>query len=241
MTPTSVGMRCPECAGEKTQVRTLGSLERRPVLTQALIAINIAAFLLDLILGGGVTSRGSDRLFTEGALYGPLISSAHEYWRLVTYGFLHSGIIHIGFNMYILWTLGQMLEPTVGSSRFGLLYFTSLLAGALGALIVTPDASTVGASGAVFGLMGGAIVALRSRGFDPLRSDIGAILLLNLLITFVIPGISIGGHIGGLIGGLAASWLLLDYGKRNSRSGTVAVAATVGLAVVVALAAIAVA
>src|SRR4051794_41973617 len=104
--------------------------------------------------------------------------------------------------MYLLWILGQMLEPMLGSGRFAALYFTALLWGSFGALVVTPDANTVGASGAVFGLMGAAAVELRARGINPFQTDIGFLILFNLGLSFLLSGsISVGGHIGGLIGG----------------------------------------
>jgi membrane associated rhomboid family serine protease len=120
----------------------------------------------------------------------------------VTSGFLHSGPIHILFNMYLLWILGNMLEPTLGSGRFAALYFTALLCGAFGALVVDPNSSTVGASGAVFGLMGAAAVELRSRGINPFKTDIGLLIVFNLVLSFVLSHISVGGHVGGLVGGV---------------------------------------
>jgi len=213
MTPTSVGMRCPECSKRRTEVKTVRSLHSDPTLTYVLIAVNVLAFLGSMSSGGGFTSGGG-RVIENGGLFGPLIAEG-EYWRLVTSGFLHAGILHVAFNMYILYFLGQLLEPALGRLRFGALYFSSLLAGSCGALLLSPQALTVGASGAVFGLMGAAVVALRARGFDPMSSGIGMMLLLNLGITFLLPGISIGGHIGGLIGGAAAAWLLVEFGERR--------------------------
>ena len=103
--------------------------------------------------------------------------------------------------MLALWILGSLLEPALGHVRFGLIYFVSLLCGSFGALLLSPDSLTVGASGAVFGLMGAAAVVARNRGLNLMESGLGIWIGLNLLITFTIPNISIGGHIGGLIGG----------------------------------------
>ncbi|MCW2967464.1 MAG: Rhomboid family protein [Solirubrobacteraceae bacterium] len=204
MTPTSVGMRCPECSRERTKVKTVRSLQSEPRVTYALIAINVIVFLAQGNLQIG-TGGGGGQVFDKGALYGPLIEIKHEYWRLVTGGFLHSGLLHIGFNMYLLYVLGRMLEPALGSVRFGLLYFAALLAGSAGALIVTPHSPTVGASGAVFGLMGATFLELRARGINPmaggLLGSIGGLIIFNLVLSFSLSGISIGGHIGGLIGG----------------------------------------
>jgi len=116
--------------------------------------------------------------------------------------------------MYFLYVLGQMLEPAVGRVKFGVLYFVSLLCGSFGALLLNPNSVTVGASGAVFGLMGGAVIALRARGVNPFDTGLGMVILLNLGITFIIPGISIGGHVGGLAGGLVAGYILFDLGER---------------------------
>ena len=222
MTPTSVGMRCPECARERTPVRTMQSLQREPVVTYVLMAICVVAWVAQLATGGG--RMGGGTVFVHGALYGPAIDSGHEYWRLVTGAFLHdnalpSGIIHIGFNMYLLWYLGRLLEPSIGRLRFGVIYAAALLCGSFGALLLTPDSPTVGASGAVFGLMGAALVILRARGIDPWQSGIGPLIVLNLLLSFVLPNISIGGHVGGLIGGAAAAYLLEELPARWRRLG----------------------
>ena len=154
-------------------------------------------------------------MFQDLALWGPAIDVGHDYYRLVTAGFLHSGLLHIGFNMYILYWLGTMLEPALGHPRFVALYFASLLAGSAGALVFSPNAVTVGASGAVFGLMGAAFVMQRARGIDPMQSGIGPVILFNLVLSFVIPNISIGGHIGGLVGGAAAGADPLDRQRRD--------------------------
>jgi membrane associated rhomboid family serine protease len=215
MTPTPVGMRCPECACERTRVRTVRTLTAEPVVTYVLIALNAAAFLGSLAGGGAVASRGGGTVIHHGGLQGPAIADQHEYWRLITSGFLHAGLLHIGFNMYLLYILGGLLEPAIGRVRFLLLYLTSLLGGSFGALLASPHTLTVGASGAVFGLMGAAVVIMRARGFDPMASGIPALIAINLLFTFVFPGISIGGHIGGLAAGLAAAYLIVEVGERR--------------------------
>jgi membrane associated rhomboid family serine protease len=203
MTPTPVGMRCPECSRQKTKTKSISSVSHEPRVTFALIGLNVIAFLASGQFGVG--GGNGSRLYADFALYGPLIDHAHEYWRLVTGGFLHAGFLHIAFNMYLLYILGQMLESSMGSVKFALLYFAALLAGSAGALVVQPDAVTVGASGAVFGLMGATFLEMRHRGMDPMAGgvfgSIGGLILINLAFSFVISGISIGGHIGGLIGG----------------------------------------
>lgn len=233
MTTTPVGMRCPECASQRTVVKTIRNVAQRPEVTLALIAINVVAFLAE----GNITITGqpTNKVFEEGALVGsfpglPEVGIAHgQWWRIVTGGFLHENLLHIGFNMYILYILGQMLEPVLGRLRFGLIYAVSLLAGSLGALIVTPHSPTVGASGAVFGLMGAAAVEMRARQIPIMQSGVGGLILINLIISFTLPGISWGGHIGGLIGGAIAA-LAIQLGNRY-RSQALALAACVVLGV----------
>ncbi len=132
-----------------------------------------------------------------------------QWYRLISSGFLHFGILHLLLNMYLLFLLGNMLEPAIGRVRFALVYFASLLAGSAGALLLQPHGLHGGASGAVFGLMGALFVGYRQRGVNPLTTGIGMTLVLNLLITFAIPGISIGGHLGGVIGGALCAFVVL--------------------------------
>jgi len=216
MTTTSVGMRCPECSRQTTKVRTVATLTSAPQLTYVLIAINVAIFLASAAAAGRLSGTAGT-IYQNGALYGPAVADG-DWWRIVTAGFLHSGLLHIAFNMYFLYFLGTLLEPTIGKLRFAAIYFVSLIGGSLGALILSPDAVTVGASGAVFGTMGAAILALNARGIDPWQSGLGLTLVLNLGITFLIPGISIGGHVGGLAAGLALGWLMFHVAERRSLS-----------------------
>jgi membrane associated rhomboid family serine protease len=241
MTSTPVGMRCPECAGQRQRVQTMRSLHVDPIVTYVLIAINVLMFLGSgggggLLTGGG---SGGSQVFNDFALYGPLIDLRDEYWRLITGGFLHSGILHIGFNMYILYWLGTMLEPSLGHARFVALYFASLLAGSFGALLLDPNAVTVGASGAVFGLMGAAFVLQRARGIDPMQSGLGPIILINLVLGFVIPNVSVGGHLGGLAGGVLCAFAMERVAGRG-RGVVLPVAACVLVGVVAAVAGVAV-
>ena len=208
MTPTPVGMRCPECANQRTKVHTMASARSEPRVTVAIIIVCAAVFLATNGFSGG-----SGTLWGDLLLFGPAVHDG-DWWRLVSSGFLHAGPIHILFNMYLLWILGNMLEPTLGSSRFAALYFTALLAGACGALVVDPNSPTVGASGAVFGLMGAAAVELRSRGINPFKTDIGALIIFNLVLSFVISHISVGGHVGGLIGGVLVG-IVFDQADRR--------------------------
>jgi membrane associated rhomboid family serine protease len=208
-----VGSHCVECAKQaRPDVRTRARYwtARQPTLvTYSLIAVNIAVFAWvafdnpDSLTSSSLTQRQADLV-----LFKPLLAQG-EWYRLVTAGFVHFGIIHIALNMWLLFQLGQLLEPAIGRIRFGLLYFAALLAGSAGALIMQPNDFHGGASGAVFGLMGAAFVGLRHRGVNPLSTGLGTVLVLNLIFTFTIPEISKGGHIGGLIGGAIAGWVVL--------------------------------
>jgi membrane associated rhomboid family serine protease len=210
MTSTSVGMRCPECARQgRTQVRTMRSLGAEPTLTWILIGINVLAGIGSL---SGATVGDHGTLTDWGELSRATMANG-DYWTLLTSGFLHAGLFHLGSNMLALWILGTLLEPAMGHLRLGLVYFVSLFCGSLGVLIVSQGPS-VGASGAVFGLMGGAVIVARHRGLNLMESGLGLWLGINLLITFTIPNISIGGHIGGLVGGGLAALVLVELGER---------------------------
>ena len=240
MTATPVGMRWPECSRQRTEVRTARSLTAQPTLTYVLIGVNVVAFLGSLAGGTGALGgvRGAT-LTDQLAVYGPAVGDG-QLWRLVTGGFLHAGFLHLLFNMYALYILGTILEPAIGRFRFGLIYFVSLLSGSFGALLMSPDSVTVGASGAVFGLMGAGVVVMRQRGINPMQSGLGVFLLLNLAITFIIPGISIGGHLGGLRGGALVALLLFDVGDRVRVPAGVAAALASGIGVLAVIGSVAV-
>jgi membrane associated rhomboid family serine protease len=206
MTSTPVGMRCPECARHgKTRVRTMRSLTVEPTLTWILIGINVLAGIGSL---SGAQVGDSGTLTDWGELSRATMANG-DFWTLLTSGFLHQGLFHLLSNMLSLWILGTLLEPVLGHVRFGLIYFVALFCGSLGVLIVSQGAS-VGASGAVFGLLGAAVVVARHRGLNLMESGLGLWLGLNLLLTFTIPNISIGAHVGGLAGGFVAALILLE-------------------------------
>jgi len=211
MTSTPVGMRCPECANQRTRVRTMQARTDEPTLTYILIGINVIAGL-GALYGGNVGTEGGT--LTDAWAISRADIAAGDYWRILTNGFVHVGIFHLAFNMLALWILGSMIEPALGKWRFALIYFVSLLCGSFGALLLSPDGLTVGASGAVFGLMAAAAVLARNRGFSLMESGLGIWIGLNLLITFTIPNISIGGHIGGLVGGVVAAYLVVELPER---------------------------
>ena len=217
MTTTPVGMRCPECARQTTKVRvgqgaftpTAGKMPA----TIGLIAINVIVFLIELAGGGAGSLNGGGTVIHDAGLRGPEIANG-EWWRVISGGFLHAGFLHLLLNMYVLYVAGSILEPGIGTPRFLGIYFVSLIAGSLGALIVDPNTLTVGASGAIFGLMAAVIVVARGRGVEQLATQFGLFVVLNLVLTFSISGISVGGHIGGLIGGAVAALLVIFVEKR---------------------------
>src|SRR6266542_1681265 len=221
MTVTPVGMRCPDCARQRTQVRRLSTGLRAGAApaTYALIAINVAAFLAELAGGGSAGSFQINSLIRDGGLNATSVADG-EWWRLVTSGFLHFNFFHIAFNMFALFILGGLLEPAIGTPRFLGLYFVSLLAGSFGALLLTPDVTSAGASGAVFGLMSAAFIVARHRGLEQLASQIGFYVVLNLVFTFGVPGISVGGHLGGLLGGGLTGLLIVFSERRTARPVT---------------------
>jgi membrane associated rhomboid family serine protease len=210
MTPTPVGMRCPECMQQRTRVvQGVGGgsdgFWRAPA-TFILIGLNVIAYLIEIGAGGGgLALVGNNSVVNDFALRGVSVADG-EWYRLVSGGFLHASLWHIGFNMFLLFLLGRLLEPALGTPRFLVLYFASLLAGAFGALLLTdPLVSTLGASGAVFGLIGAAFILARGRGMDTLATQLGFLIVINLVFTFGANNISIGGHLGGLVGGVACA------------------------------------
>ncbi len=232
----------PTLREQKTPVKRLRDVSSVPQVTYALIAINVIAFIAEG--GGAFTISGSgvsNSVYLKGALLGssPLPGLegqgvAHgQLWRIVTSGFLHENLLHIGFNMWVLYVLGRMIEPAIGRLRFAVIYGVSLLTGSFGALLVTPHSLTVGASGAVFGVMGAAAVELRARQISIMQSGVGGLILINLVISFTLPGISWGGHIGGLLGGALAAWVLQISPTRRGRLLGYAACAAIAVAAVV--------
>jgi membrane associated rhomboid family serine protease len=181
-----------------------------PPVTKAIILLNLAVFVLTVVSAGNISGEGGG-VQAELALFGPTIQYGQwwQLYRLVTAGFLHFGPIHIAFNMVILYRFGEMLEPALGRLRFAGLYLASLLTGSFGALALSPHAFTGGASGAVFGLIAAAAIGLHQRGINVWQSGVGGLIVVNLVLTFVVPGISIGGHLGGLAGGFVVGAFML--------------------------------
>jgi membrane associated rhomboid family serine protease len=229
MSEASVGFHCPGCVRRGGQkVITPRSLEVRPLLTQVLIGVNVAVFLLGI---GLVAVEGVGDLSVRGELNGPAVADG-EWWRLITNGFLHANLMHLALNMMVLWFLGTQVEMALGRVRYAIVYFGSLLGGSLGALLLNPYGSTVGASGAIFGIMGAAAALQARRGLSIWSTGLGGLLAINLLVTFLVPGISIGAHVGGLVIGFITGFLIAEAPAGSSR-GAWAVAG--GLILTVAL------
>jgi membrane associated rhomboid family serine protease len=181
--------------------------------TFILIALNVAAYLAEIASGSGGLSGASGKLIVDFGLYGPFVAEG-EWYRLLTSAFLHADLLHIGFNMVLLYFLGRLLEPAIGTIRFVFLYVASLFAGAFGALLISPDSLTIGASGAIFGVVGATFVIARARGAESIASSVGILLVLNLAFSFSSARISLGGHLGGLAGGLLCA-LVIVAGERG--------------------------
>src|ERR671910_1648125 len=233
MYDSPVGMRCPECAGQQARSRRVAiRRSSSPYATYSLIALNVIVFIAELGGGGGAGSlEGGGNLIADGGLLGPAVADGGEWYRIITSGFLHAGPLHLFLNMFVLYILGTILEEGIGTVRMLGIYFVSLLAGSFGALLLDPNELTVGASGAVYGIMAATFLVARQRGVEQLASQIGLWVILNLVFTFSVPGISIGGHLGGLAGGAVAAGVILA-GER--RGGAIA-AEAVGLLVIAAV------
>lgn len=232
MNQASVGFHCPECvrSGSQKVVRGPGTGLGRPVVTLTLIVLNVLVWGIAQVLGGGTNILDTPQkaiayggLFASGVRATPagqpighLMGVAHgESYRLLTAGFLHVGIIHLAMNMWALWILGQVTEQALGRSRMVMVYFVSLFAGSFGALLLAPQRPAVGASGAIFGLLGGLLVVARARGIRLRDTGLLPVLGINLVITFTLSTyISVGAHIGGLIGGALAAFILVDVFER---------------------------
>ena len=219
MISTPVGMRCPECARQNKQVRSVSARsfgQGSETATYVLIGLNVLVFLAEVLGGASATSLSQGgSLINDGGLNAVAVDVQGEWYRIITSGFLHAGAIHLLFNMFALYVLGGLLEPAVGTARFVAIYFVSLLAGALGALVLSPNELTVGASGAIFGLMSAAFIMARHRGFEQVASQIGFFVIINLAFTLGASNISIGGHLGGLIGGAIAALVIAWFERRR--------------------------
>jgi len=237
----SVGSQCRDCAkaGQpSTGVRVRRWTASKPTLvTYAIIAVNLAVFVwLAARDAGALGSRLTEGQFDLG-LNKRLLNATDEWYRLVSSGFIHFGVLHLLMNMLLLFQLGQMLEPLLDRTRFALLYFACLLGGSLGVLILDGNSLSItgGASGAVFGLMTAAAIGLHRRGVNIFSTGLGTVLLPNIVLTFSIAGISKGGHLGGIAAGaVCALGMLAPSWKAPPKWVTYATPVAVGVVAVIA-------
>ena len=239
-----VGIRCPDHAGTRKGPAT--RIRPRPVrrapgialasgsapITRALIAINVAIYLLTAVQGNGLNDPSGGSLWLRWVLYGPLV--VHGGWyRLVTAMFLHASIIHIAFNMYALWVIGTPVEQYLGRVRYLGLYFVSGLAGSAGGLLQAPHTPILGASGAIFGILG-AMLIIEWQVTGRLAGNAATWIVINLVISFAIPNISWGGHVGGLIGGILIMLSYAHWRDGRAQHGQIGIPGVLGLIAVAA-------
>jgi membrane associated rhomboid family serine protease len=234
LTQAAVGSQCREClktgAPSRQQQARMWSAGQLRLVTSTLIAINLFIFLADQVFSSGVKIDGYQSLEAWGILNGPRVHDG-DWWRLITSGFLHENVLHVGLNMFVLFQIGALLEPLIGRWRFTAVYFAALLGGSAGALLLNPHDNTLGASGAIFGLLGALAIIMHQRGVNIWNTGIGGLIVINLLFTFAVPGISIGGHVGGLICGIIVGYAIVSTaGRRNGM--LVGLAASAAVAVV---------
>jgi membrane associated rhomboid family serine protease len=239
---TPVGPRCPDHATQgqpklraPTRQRAasrVGYLQRsQPIVTWTLIGLNVLVYLITVGQGAGINQPGGT-LFNKWDLYGPAVADG-GWWRLLTAAFLHGSILHIALNMFVLYIIGGTIEQFLGPLRYLALYVVSGLAGSAGALVVTPGAHTVGASGAVYGLFG-ALFIIEYLQTGSLTGQAFTLIAINLALTFAIPNISWGGHVGGLIGGILATLALARFGRGHiayGRPGLIGVAGLIAVGI----------
>lgn len=228
--PAAVGVHCVDCVREASRTAprarsAFGAPLRggRPVITLGLIGLSVASFLVQLAVGWDWTTRWA---------FLPLLGEI-EPWRFLTAAFLHdpSMFLHIAFNMYALYVIGQYLEPALGRWRFASLYLLSAVGGSVAVVLLASPTSNawltwvLGASGAVFGLFGAVLVVLRRLGRD--SRSILVVLGINAVIGFVVPSVSWESHLGGLVVGLALGAAFAYAPKARRRE--VAIASVVGM------------
>jgi membrane associated rhomboid family serine protease len=239
-----VGIRCPDHAGARggkkpmqikppavRRVQGVALATGSAPITKALVAANLAVYLITVEQGGGFNSPGGN-LLLRWILWGPAV--AHGGWyRLVTSMFLHASLLHIGFNMYILWWAGSQVEQYLGRARYIGLYFVAGLAGSAGALLQAPLVPSLGASGAVFGVLG-AMALLEWQVLGRLGGQALPLIAINLVLGFVISNISWGAHIGGLIGGVLVTLGYAHWRGGRAQYGQLGLSGVFGLVAVAA-------
>ena len=244
-----VGIRCLDHATQGRQaprpampqrVRSTrsGFLAQEGIVTRILIGLNISVFAVNLLQGASM-GRNGGRLFENWLLiaqgvdsHGDLVGVAEGQWyRMLTAAFLHGGIVHLAFNMYFLWIIGTAMEVTIGRWRYLALYLVSALAGSAGALLISPNVPTVGASGAIYGIMG-ALLVLEYRATGTFAGQAMGLIVLNLALTFLIPNISFGGHLGGFVGGILCGLAMTRFGRGHAAYGRLGAIGIVGFVAV---------
>lgn len=235
MSVAPVGIRCPEHSGKQPRrlrgprpvVRAQRQLTSAAApVTRALIAINVAIYLVTVVQGSSLNAPGGS-LFDKMFLYGPYVNHG-DWWRLITSAFLHASVLHIAFNMFALYVIGTPVEHYLGRARFLGLYLVSGLAGSAGALLQTPTTLVVGASGAIFGILG-AMLILEWQATGRLAGNAMTWIFINLVISFTIPNISWGGHVGGLVGGILVTLSFARWGRGHAAYGRIGVVGALGL------------
>jgi len=229
MRPAAVGFQCPTCVAEGNRsvrpARTVfgAAAGATPRVSQALLAVNVVVFLVQ---------QGSDDVTNRFALIPTAIAQHHEWYRLITSAFLHEGVLHIAFNMYALWLVGPQLERALGWPRFVALYLAAGLGGGAASYLLSPiNIAGLGASGAVFGLFGAYFVIARRVGVG--ASQIGALIVINLLLGFTLPHIDNWAHIGGLATGVVIAYAYAHIPPGRSQVARQAAVVAVVLAAIV--------
>ncbi len=218
MISAAVGFQCPECVAQgraaTRQATTLagGAIPSRPVVTQSLIGINVVVFALGSLIA---LSGEGNTLIANFGMWPLGIAIEGEWWRLITSAFLHGGLLHIAFNMYVLYVIGPIVERALGSARYLILYLTAALGGSVASYVFSPaNTLSVGASGAIFGLMAAVLVVGRRFRHDV--SQIAVLLAVNLAIGFLVSGIDWRAHLGGMATGAAVA-VVMTHAPRQSR------------------------
>ena len=241
MTFAPVGIKCPDHAGvgaprpsaQRTVRQARGTYGGwQAPATVALVGVNVLVYLVTVYQGDGISQPGGT-LYDDGALNGDEIAVNGDWYRLVTAMFLHGSLLHLVFNMLALYWLGTVVEQALGTARYLLLYFVAGLAGSTGALLLTdPRIDTVGASGAIYGILG-ALLVLEYRATGTFAGQALGLIVINLAITFAIPNISVGGHLGGLAGGILATFALAHFRYTRPRALGPALVMLIALASIV--------
>lgn len=236
------GRQAPKPAVQRRVRSTQSGVFAQPgLVTKILIGLNVAVFAVNL-LQGATLGRNGGRLFEDWLLIaqgvdsqGDVVGVAQGQWyRMLTAAFLHGGIVHLAFNMYFLWIVGTAMETAIGRWRYLGLYLVTALAGSAGALFFSPNVPTVGASGALFGILGAAVVFER-QGYHVLGGQALGIAIINFAITFLIPNISFGGHLGGFVGGVLCGLALTRFGRGHATYGRLGAIGIAGMIAVAAL------